>query len=278
MLLFQLGADVKPPELRIHASPDLAATRTRLESPGVAGLADVVRLVGLRDPGSPVRVELANESSEWARMTAPWIAGFARGEEGQIVILPSRSPDYPHATLDDVLRHEVAHVLIYRASGGQPVPRWFNEGVALAAERQWRFGDQTRLFYELLSGSRESLGALNRLFEGSQQDQARAYLLAGALVRDLMDTHGETMGARILEKMRNGEPFEAAFLDVTGRSSAAADSEFWNRHRVWTTWIPIVFSQEVLWMLITLLALLAIYRRRQRNAEMAKQWEEEGDD
>ena len=41
-------------------------------------LGDVVRLVGLNDPGPPIRVELASNSSSRARAVSPWIAGFAR--------------------------------------------------------------------------------------------------------------------------------------------------------------------------------------------------------
>ena len=55
------------------------------------------------------------------------------------------------------------------------------------------------------------------------------------------------------------------------------EAEFWNRQRVWTTWIPVLFSQDTLWMVITLLAVLAILRRRKRNAEMRKRWEQEED-
>ena len=40
-------------------------------------------------------------------------------------------------TLEDVLRHEVAHVLISRAAGGRAVPRWFHEGVAMSVDAGW---------------------------------------------------------------------------------------------------------------------------------------------
>jgi hypothetical protein len=55
-------------------------------------------------------------------------------------------------------------VLIARAAGGQAVPRWFNEGLAMAAERGWRFEDQTRVLYKLVLGPRSSLSEMNRMF------------------------------------------------------------------------------------------------------------------
>lgn len=250
----------------------MASEKSRMESLDFKRMDDVIRLVGLKDPSAPIHIELVPGSSDLARSVAPWIAGFAQREN--VVIFPSRSPSYPDNTLDDVLRHEVAHVLIWRASSGRPIPRWFNEGLATAAERRG-FRDQTQLFIYLASGSRLSLHELDRLFEGGEADQKRAYLLSGALVQHLLSEYGETAGARILELVGNGASFETAFTNVTGRSPTTAEAEFWKRQTVWTTWIPILFSQETLWMAITLLAILAIQRRRKRNAERRKRWDEE---
>ena len=272
-MISQSTQDLKVPQFHFTAPSEFASTQKRLESFDASVLSDAMRLVGLPDAGPPISVELAPDSSDLARSVDPWVAGLAIRDS--VVIFPSRSPSYPDSTLEDVLRHEVTHALIYRATSGEPVPRWFNEGLAMTAERQWKFSDQTRLYYQLVSGPRESLDAIDRLFSGSQQDQIRAYLISSALVRDLVAAKGDAAPGRILTKMRDGASFEAAFLDVTSTTVADADREFWQRQRVWTTWLPVVFSQEFVWTAVTLLAILAIYRRRRRNAEIEKRWEEE---
>jgi hypothetical protein len=274
-LMAQSAAQASFPELQIEGPPELAPVRTRLESLDRQRLFDITRLVGTGSPGPPIRVQLAPESSDVARATPAWVAGFAVGGSNTIVVFPSRSPSYPSATLDDVLRHEVAHVLIYRTAGGRPVPRWFNEGLAMAAEHGWKFRDQTRLLFHLVTGPRRSLIELNRLFESGETDQSRAYLLSGAMVRELLNRHGETSAARILQRMGNGDSFEDAFIAITGMSPSAEESRFWDSQRVWTTWVSILFSDESLWMAVTLLALLAILRRRRKNAETERKWEEE---
>ena len=273
LLLFAQTPEVAPPDLRFDAPPGMAAQKSRLESLDPKRLTDVVRLVGLKSPGAPISIQLVDSSSDVGRSVPPWVAGFAQAET--VVIFPSRSPTYPHSTLDDVLRHEVAHVLIWRASSSHPVPRWFNEGLAMAAERQRGLRDQTQLFLHLASGSRLSFDAIDRLFNGGQDDQTRAYLLSGTLVWDLLQEHGESAGGRILDEVGRGSSFETAFRNVTGKSTTTAEGEFWKRQRVWTTWLPILFSQETLWMAITLLTLLAIWRVRKRSAEIRKRWEDE---
>src|SRR5438132_7235917 len=121
----------------------------------------------MTDPGPVIKVVLAPENSDLARRVSPWIAGFATGGS-DIVIFPARSPSYPHGTLEDVLRHEVAHILIERASAGRPIPRWFNEGFAMTVEHAWRFEDQTQVLYQLVLGSRTNLTDMDRLFSGTQ--------------------------------------------------------------------------------------------------------------
>jgi hypothetical protein len=265
------------PQLQIEAPPEFASIRTRLESLDPQRLVDIVQFLALTDAGPVIKVVLAPESSDLARQVSPWIAGFVLGASDRVVIFPARSPGYPHDTFDDVLRHEVAHVLIERASGGRPVPRWFNEGVAMTVEHAWRFEDQTQLLYQLVLGSRTSLRDIDNLFTGTQTDQARAYALAGAFVRDLLDQYGSKGPGEILVRMKQGASFDAAFADVTGRSPNTANSEFWERQRIWTTWVPIITSSATLWLAVTILALFAIRRRRQKNVEIEKKWEEEED-
>ena len=68
-----MSAAQSPPSLVIEAPPELAAARSRLASFDRAPLAGIVRTVGLAEPGAPIQVVLADESSTVARerWTAP---------------------------------------------------------------------------------------------------------------------------------------------------------------------------------------------------------------
>jgi hypothetical protein len=267
------------PQLNIEAPPqdvDLAAARLRLESFDRTRLRGVMRVVGLNDPGPAIRVVLASETSEWARQVPPSTAGFAGGEDSLVVLFPFRSPTYPHDSLEDVLHHEVAHVLITRAAGGKPLPRWFHEGLAMAAERTWGLEDQARLLEELTFVAPADLANVNALFTQDEGARIRAYTLAGAFVRDLIRQHGSTAPATMLTRVAAGASFDDAFAEVIGHSVADEEAAFWNRHRFWTRWGPFLTSSTALWMIVTLLALYAIFRRRQQRAALRKKWAEEG--
>ncbi|MGE3342809.1 MAG: hypothetical protein AB7L71_05175 [Vicinamibacterales bacterium] len=264
-----------PPQLAIMAPAELAAARSRLESFDPRPLAGIVRTVGLAEPGPPIQVVLAGEDSEAARGAGAWIAGYALSNAGLVVLFPARSPVYPHDTLEDVLRHEVAHVLIARAAGGHDVPRWFHEGLAVAVERPWDIEDRSRLVWELVAGPRLRLRDIDAMFEAGQEAQSRAYILSAAFVRDLIREHGATAPAAILRLVRDEVPFDRAVVTVAGRTLGGVEDEFWNRQRVWTMWVPFFTSGNAFWLLVMGVATLAVWVRRRRRAATRRRWDEE---
>src|SRR5215212_4829559 len=151
-----------PPRLAVEAPPELEPEARRVRAFPPAELLSAQRLVGLEDPGPPIRVILAPEGSGTALAVPPWVSGYAYSDRGIVVLLPSRTPAYPDASLEDLLRHEVAHVLIARASGNRPLPRWFHEGVAMVAGLSWGLDDRARLTMTLLADRQITLAELDR--------------------------------------------------------------------------------------------------------------------
>jgi hypothetical protein len=225
-------------------------------------------LVGISDAGPPIRVLFAPESSPLARRVPLWVSGYTDGVSGVVVLLPERTPSYPDGGLEEVLAHEVAHVLIYRASAGRRIPRWFNEGVAMLAGRSWRLRDQTQLALGLVSGDKVPLFRLDDLFEGDRWQVERAYALSGALVQDLLDRYGTGLPSALFSRVAQGLPFDEALRRTTGATLIDVGESFWARQSVLKRWLPVITSTAVLWFGITLLAVVAaLKRRRDRAAE-----------
>lgn len=277
LLLFFAALGVwaqRPPEIVIEAPPALSGVAARLREVDPSRLQSVMKLVGLQDPGPPIRVILAPEGTQESAVPR-WVSGYALGDQGVIVLLPERVPSYPDSSLSDLLSHEVAHVLIARAAGGRPLPRWFHEGMAMIAGLSWDLEDRSRLTLALLVDRPVSLAELEQRFQGGQGEVNRAYAIAGAFARDLLDRYGQDTPARILGKVADGLPFDQAFQAATGTPLAEAESSFWDRQTFWYRWVPVLTSSVALWMLITVLALWAIRRRRERDAAQRRIWDAE---
>ena len=264
-----------PPRLDFETPPRFAPTAAHLQATVPGQLGSLMRLTGLAEPGSPIRVVLAPEGSPEAGLVPRWVVGYAMGDQGLIVLLPERVPSYPDSSLDDVLLHETAHVLVARAAGGRPLPRWFQEGMAMIAGRSWGLDDRTRLTLALLVDRPVSLAALDGQFTRGQAEVNRAYSVAGSFVRDMLDRYGPGVAPAVLAGVARGLSFENAFFAATGTSLASAEDSFWSRQTFWYRWVPVLTSSVTLWLLITLLALWAIRHRRRRDAAQRRIWEEE---
>jgi hypothetical protein len=278
LLPLRAGA-LTPPRLDVVAPPSLERYAARVRAIDPQRLTDAMRLVGLTDPGPPIQVFLGAEGSDLAAGVPPWVSGYAYGAEGVIVLLPARTPSYPDSSLEELLRHEVAHVLAARASGGRPLPRWFHEGVAMIAGSSWGLDDRSRLTVTMIGGGEVSLDELERQFSGGRGSTVNAYAIAGAFVNSLLDQEldqeGDGVVARILAGVGRGLPFEDAFRAATGSALADAERSFWRRETLWYRWVPILTSSVTLWLLITLLAMWAMGKRRARDAALRRMWEDE---
>jgi len=238
-------------------------------------LAPALRLTGR--PGLPrgIRVLLVGSDSPVAAEVPSWASGFTVAESRTIVLFPDRVASYPVRSMEALVVHEIAHILVADAAGGRTVPRWLNEGIATVAAREWSLEDRARYAAAVVGQGPTSTRDLDRGFEGNAATAARSYALSAAAVRFLLASYDEGVTARLLQALAGDLPFGEAFVQVTGDPLARFEEAFFEDEAFWYTWVPFLTSSVALWMAITLLALVAIRRRRERSRMLRESWERE---
>lgn len=263
------------PRFEIDTPPGLEEEALRVRAVASADHSAALRMTGVDGFARTIRIVLAPESSTLARRTPSWVSGFADGQAWTIVVFPARVPSYPDRNLEALVRHEVAHILVDAAAGGRSVPRWFHEGVATVAAREWGLEDGARYAMAVVGRRERTTEDLDEGFAAGGRRAARAYALSAAFVRMLESDHGPDVTARVLERVRRGTAFRSAYREATGEPLARAERRFFRDRAFWHTWVPFLTSSVALWMGITVLALWAFARRRARSAEMYARWETE---
>jgi hypothetical protein len=266
-------APLQPPELSIVAPPAFTPIAKRIERLDRGKLISLMRAVGLDEAGPPITVMLVAEDEPLARRTRDWVAGLADSGSGVIAIFPSRTPPYPYDSVEALLHHEVAHILIGRAAPGAAIPRWFHEGLAMGLERTWGLRDRSQLALAVIGG-RRSMAALDADFDGGAASAARAYGVAGAFVHDLIGRHGPEFPSRVLAALAAGATFDEAFGQVTAMSLAEAERRFW-RDSWWYGVVPLLTSSLALWIAVVVLAVVARRRRAVRRRALRERWDAE---
>lgn len=270
------GTMARPsPDLLIEAPPTLSGVADEVRAIGGGDFSGALLLTGLMGFSSPIRVVLAPVDSPVSRQTPAWVSGFAVGDSRTIVLFPDRVSRYPDDSLRTLVHHEVAHVLVAEAARDRPVPRWFNEGVATVAAREWGIEDRARYAAAVVGRGPRTADALDQGFADGGRRVTRSYALSGAFVRWIRAEYGEFVTARILELLGRDMPFREAFVRATGDTLERAEHRFFVREALWHTWVPFLTSTGVLWAAITALAIVAIRRRSTKSAAMRQRWQAE---
>jgi hypothetical protein len=263
------------PRLVIDAPAELESAAIRVREAVGGDFTFALLMTGQVGFREPIRVLLVPDDAPLALRTPVWISGYARGSDRLVVLFPDRVPSYPDRSLEALVRHEIAHVMVDEAAGHRSLPRWFHEGVATVAANEWGIEDRARYALAVVGRAERSADDLDRAFAAGGRRAARAYALSSAFVRDLQRRHGVDVTARVLAEVRAGHPFRPAYRRATGEGLEFAELMFFGKRAFWTTWVPFLTSSVALWMGITVLALWAFRRRRLRRAELYERWEAE---
>ncbi|MDC0715975.1 peptidase MA family metallohydrolase [Nannocystis bainbridge] len=197
-----------------------------------------------------------------------WAAGVAHPPTGEIAIA-AHAPDGSLTDLDGLLRHEMAHVALFRATGGEPLPRWFHEGVAES------FGEEIDLMRsQTLAGAIFGAGVprLEQLEQNFRSTDAITATVSYAAARDFVnflrwhDENGSDM-RQALAQIKQGKGFEAAFQSGFGRSLAELDTDWRGGLTGRFMWFPIVSGDGLPMALAFPLVFVAAIRRRRHVRE-----------
>ena len=193
---------------------------------------------------------------------AEWAAGVAAPRAGRIVL---RVDAQTRFEIRDVLRHEMSHVVLGRATGFRPLPLWLVEGVAVhqAGERLRERWEKT--LTASLAGDLPWMSSLAASFPEGVSRIDLAYAQSTAFVGYLIQRWGWASIRTLLVTVREGVPFPVAFERTYG--SPLTDVELAWRTRVEdeASWIPVLTREPLLWILVTFLFLAAFVQVRRRN-------------
>lgn len=286
--LLALGAAPQSPTLEappftIHAPADLAAEaaslaailpgtldriQRALQAPPLPASSLYLIAGNATDDGLPA--ELGDAMPEWA-------AGIAIVSTRTAVIRIDRIGPYGQRRLENVLTHELAHLVMAEAAGAgrDAMPRWFREGVAghIAHDGEWL--DFLHLWLSPAASSRHPLAIIEASFEQADSETARRAAYAGsfAFIGHVVQNHTEAALARTLRGLSEGLDFEQAWARATAASLRKEEADWSAGTRGLRRWTAVLTSSVTLWGVITALFLLAGAARRVRTRRLMKEWD-----
>ncbi|MCK4548175.1 MAG: hypothetical protein KAW17_12130 [Candidatus Eisenbacteria sp.] len=229
-------------------------------------------------PRRRIEIAIAPDRAEFRRLSGglipDWGIGLAIPSHRRIVITsPAAAP--ARINLEEIVTHEVAHVLLAMALPGQPLPRWFDEGHAMFHARQWRMGESTRILWALVARTLIPLAELTRSFPHGRTSAELAYIESYTTIQFLVKTGGPGAFQEFVRKATEYGDFEAAMIEIYGLNL----QQFEMAWRVYLkdrySWVVVLQVLLTIPGIFTVLFLAAYLRKRYRAKKKMEAWEEE---
>jgi hypothetical protein len=222
---------------------------------------------GLPRPRQQVLIAFAPDRAkfrEWAGPHAPeWGAALAFPESNRIV-MQGRSSGSDAGNPRDVFRHELAHLALHEFLGDMP-PRWFDEGYASYAAREWTRDDALATSLALALRGTPTLDELEDQFSAGSLTAQNAYALSYRAVTELAEmdtTYGLT---RFLESWRTTGKLDRAVRETYGMTLADFERRWRQRTRRRYGALALVGDATLIGLILTFAVFPLYLARRQRD-------------
>lgn len=235
----------------------------------------------LADGPSPVNMHIARNFEDMAKLAPEGLPppAYAQGVAYaplRLVLVTLIAPSSFEGV--DVLEtglHELAHVAVHDATGGNHVPRWFNEGLAIheSGEKPW---ERRKVLWEAAAThDLLPLADLDRVFPESQAEVSVAYAEAADFVRFLLREEDRARTASLFERVRAGQSLDSALNDAYGADVRRLEYQ-WRKNLESSTSTGALVSIGSLAWVVGAAALVAAYvRRRRKNKVVLARWAKE---
>ncbi len=228
-----------------------------------------------------VTVRVAPTVSDMARL-APVDApppGYASGVAYHglhLVLLSMLQPRGAEAVdLDEVFRHELAHVALEDAVQGKHVPVWFNEGLAISLSGERAPARLQTLWSATLSGTLIPLSDLDRSFPRDNFEVSIAYAQSADFMRFLTRKSDRLRFAAMIGRVREGQAFDRAVAEAYGSDLRRLELEWRGDLERRFSVIPVLTGGGLIWVLVVGALVAAYVRRRRRSRAILDRWARE---
>lgn len=234
------------------------------------------KVTGWDDSVDTILVKIAYTRQQFDESTyglmPDWSIGAADPSSNTIILFFPESSKSPKAI--ELVKHEMAHLLLHNALDGIPIPRWFDEGFAQWVSGPIEQGQSIRLAMAYLTGESVNLWELETVNSWNHISAELAYAESRAAFDYLMSTiDGDIYG--LLRSINRLDDFEDGFKDYTGSSLV-------NFYRHWRSvqqekfnWSLILLDWRTIFALISILFLIGgtikLIKIRKTNGEVGSE-------
>jgi hypothetical protein len=201
-----------------------------------------------------------------------WGAAVAIKEQNLIVVKSPRNFQVGK-DIQELLGHELTHLVLNKAAGGKWLPRWFEEGFCQLMSGEWRFEQDMLLTRAVWGGGLIPLTYLESLngFGGAKAALAYAesYLAVSMLARDL----GMDFFPDFLSEYDTSGNFYLSFARTSGYKYLEWTNIWQDKTSQKYRFILFIFDSRLFFPLLAIIIILLYFVKMWQVRKKKKQWE-----
>lgn len=224
---------------------------------------------------TPVQIFLANTEKTYrsivGRNFPKWSEGLAVPSSQIIVIKTTNDSSDPRKTVI----HELTHILLNGAVNGKPIPRWFNEGLAIFYSDEKEFASSSLVSKALITNSIIPLADIDEVLTFHTSKAQLAYQESYLAVIFLIEKFGIEGIKKIVQALASAENPDQAFLKTIGMDLLDFDLAWYKHIKQKFRWHFLIEFETYLWLLILMLFILGFILMRRRNKKIIESWNDD---
>jgi hypothetical protein len=232
-------------------------------------------------PESGIDIIISKSKDEYqqlAQVPIPeWSQAIAFTRQGKIILNLSSAEAIRSSP--QILIHELTHIFLASVFPEAIIPVWINEGLAqYFAEEDLSFEDMRMLANALSSSKLLDFNALDTVLSFTPAKARLAYIESLSAVKFFISQYGLGALREVIEDLNQSQSLDQAFLNTTGFDVLDFEIKWMQYLSSEYKWLIVLNFDNLLWVTIGMLFLLALVIKRIRAKKTIKNWiEEDGD-
>tara|TARA_B100001029_G_C15061969_1_gene459316 strand:- start:3071 stop:3976 length:906 start_codon:yes stop_codon:yes gene_type:complete len=227
----------------------------------------------------PFEIFITNKINKFKKLTKgptpEWGVGIAKINPPRIIIKGTQLGKISYNRLNEILRHELNHIYLFRTPNYHILPKWFVEGFASYWADELTITKKIQISSALWENRQFALEGLKSFNLFNRIHANLAYAQSAVAIHVLIYFYGKNKLIEIIQKNSDNNDFDNHFKKITYDTSLDFTYKYEKYLNKNFKWMFLLKSSNILFISLPLILIIGYFIKIRNNRLILKKWEEE---
>ena len=225
-------------------------------------------------PKQNFQITVANKDLSYIKHNHwKWSLGITYKNPDRVIIKDPGFAKISKRKFNQVLKHELSHIMMNRFNMVQSIPRWFKEGFAMNEANEISLNHKILVAKNIQNHNLFNINQYNNFNNFNRIEFNLAYAISAVYIVAIKKMYGNDIIHEIIHNIKKNHNFNISFLNATGQSLDQFNNNFYNFIKREYFWFKLINLPKNIFALMPLLLVIGFYIKSKKNKQIKKQWE-----